>query len=162
MVAVANSGRTVVKVFDSASGTMLHECRRGADRAIISSINFHRSGRVMAVASNHGTVHVFGMRKAGDQSPTAEDWVDASNRKSSMKFLSGLPKAGKYFGSEWSFATFRVPASRCIAGFGQEPNTVVVLCGDGSYHKARHDPEEGKDMQAVEFASFDQNAVANA
>ncbi|KAF4686675.1 WD repeat domain phosphoinositide-interacting protein 3, partial [Perkinsus olseni] len=46
---------------------------------------------------------------------------------------------GGYFGSEWSFARFRVPDYRCIACFGSTTNTVAVMCADGSYYKAKFD-----------------------
>ncbi|KAF4706702.1 WD repeat domain phosphoinositide-interacting protein 3 [Perkinsus olseni] len=50
---------------------------------------------------------------------------------------------GGYFGSEWSFARFRVPDYRCIACFGSTTNTVAVMCADGSYYKAKFDPVFG-------------------
>jgi hypothetical protein len=46
-----------------------------------------------------------------------------SNTKSTLSFIKGI--LPKYFSSEWSFAQFRVPDTRSICAFGQEPHTII-------------------------------------
>lgn len=43
-----------------------------------------------------------------------------------FSFMKGI--LPKYFTSEWSFAQFRVPDTRSMVAFGQEPNTVISEC----------------------------------
>ncbi len=75
------------------------------------------------------------------------------NAVSSFSFIKGvLPK---YFSSEWSFATYRVPDIRPIVAFGQEKNSIIVVSGEGMYYKAHFDPEKvGQECQNESYASF--------
>ena len=143
-LASASEKGTLVRVYDTASGQQLHELRRGVDRADIYSLCFNMTSEWLAVSSDKGTVHLFTLRQG------------SQNQKSSLSFLGGaLPS---YFLSEWSFAQFRVPDYRCICAFGQDPFTIVCLCADGSYYKARFDPVLGGEMQRVDYARFDGSA----
>lgn len=49
----------------------------------------------------------------------------------------------KYFDSEVSLAQFRIKDTRAICAFGKDPNTLIVINPDGSYHVAGFDPEVG-------------------
>lgn len=82
-----------------------------------------------------------------------EEGATPVNQKSSLQRLSKMLPS--YFGSEWSLAQFRVPDFRCIAAFGADPHTVVIVCANGSYYKARFDPVRGGEMVREEFAQFD-------
>merc|ERR1719453_2257400 len=75
------------------------------------------------------------------------------NQKSTLQRLSRVLPG--YFSSEWSLAQFRVPDFRCTAAFGADPHTVVIVCANGSYYKARFDPVKGGEMVREEFAQFD-------
>ncbi|KAF4701567.1 WD repeat domain phosphoinositide-interacting protein 3, partial [Perkinsus olseni] len=126
---------TLIRIHDTETGHLLQELRRGVDRADICSIVFHPTGRWVVVSSDKGTVHVFAVRVpagGGRESRGA-----GGNARSKFRFFGG------YFGSEWSFARFRVPDYRCIACFGSTTNTVAVMCADGSYYKAKFDPVFG-------------------
>merc|ERR1719453_1712454 len=79
------------------------------------------------------------------------------NQKSTLQRLSRVLPG--YFSSEWSLAQFRVPDFRCTAAFGADPHTVVIVCANGSYYKARFDPVKGGEMVREEFAQFDDASV---
>ncbi|EER02673.1 conserved hypothetical protein [Perkinsus marinus ATCC 50983] len=135
LLATSSDKGTLIRIHDTTTGYLLQELRRGVDRADICSIVFHPSGRWIVVSSDKGTVHVFAVRLPSGGG--RESRGGGGNARSKFRFFGG------YFGSEWSFARFRVPDYRCIACFGSTTNTVAVMCADGSYYKAKFDPVFG-------------------
>ncbi|EZA59997.1 WD repeat domain phosphoinositide-interacting protein [Ooceraea biroi] len=120
-LATASEKGTLIRVFDTQSGSMINELRRGANHANIYCINFNHDSTWLCVASDHGTVHVFAVE---DQK---------LNRQSSLASATFLPK---YFSSSWSFCKFQVPGGpQCMCAFGQDNNSIIVICADGSYYK---------------------------
>ncbi|KAJ2723547.1 Phosphatidylinositol 3,5-bisphosphate-binding protein [Coemansia sp. Benny D115] len=165
MVASASEKGTLIRIFDTMSGRLLNELRRGVDRADIYSIAFSPDNSRLCVSSDKGTVHIFNLD--GKQSlgagagihggasmgslPSTANTASASaaasnssgNRQSNLKFMKDL--LPKYFSSEWSFAHFRVANEvRCICGFGTERNSVIVLCADGTAQKYSFDSYRGQ------------------
>ena len=59
MLATASEKGTLVRVYDAREATLLHEFRRGADRATIYSIAFSPSKEYLACTSDKGTMHVY-------------------------------------------------------------------------------------------------------
>jgi hypothetical protein len=51
-----------------------------------------------------------------------EEQKNTMNRQSSLAFIPFLPA---YFSSEWSFAQFHLPDTRCICAFGSPPTNVI-------------------------------------
>ncbi|CAH1441704.1 unnamed protein product [Lactuca virosa] len=59
MLATASNKGTLVCIFNTHDGSLLHEVRRGADRAEIHSLAFSPTAEWLAVSSDKGTIHVF-------------------------------------------------------------------------------------------------------
>ena len=145
--ATASDKGTLVRVFNTATGTLLNELRRGMDRAEIYSIAFNQDSTRLCVSSDKGTIHVFNLDpsvitttdpKPLPRGPTYGEVVvyptapsvkgsgltQNGNRGSSFSFMKDL--LPKYFSSEWSFAHAKiVTENRCIAAFGEQKNTII-------------------------------------
>lgn len=117
-LATASETGTLIRVFDVGTGELLNELRRGSGNANIFSINFNHDSSLLCVSSDHWTVHIFEVE-------------DTKKSKQSSGF-----RPLKYFNSTWSFSRFRVPeGAPCICAFGNDKNTVIAICADGSYYK---------------------------
>lgn len=66
-LATASEKGTLIRIFDTSSGKLLQEVRRGADKAEIYSICFNYNSQWLAVSSDKGTVHVYCLSKEGDK-----------------------------------------------------------------------------------------------
>ncbi|CAI2181073.1 4517_t:CDS:2 [Funneliformis geosporum] len=166
--ASASEKGTLIRVFDTSSGKLLNELRRGVDRAEIYSIAFNQDSTRLCVSSDKGTVHIFNLDailgNGVSQSPNngAPYYGEIINNPKPSPSPSGnrhlsfmkdiLPK---YFSSEWSFAHFKVMADcRCICGFGQEKNSVIVVCADGSCYKFLYDARKGGECTRDNYTKF--------
>ena len=74
-LATASEKGTLVRVYDTASATLLREFRRGADRATIYSIAFSATNEFLACSSDKGTVHVWAV--PDDANRTSPEESDA-------------------------------------------------------------------------------------
>ncbi|CAM9262720.1 unnamed protein product [Chrysoparadoxa australica] len=120
-VATASDKGTLIRVFDTSTGMLLQELRRGMDRAAISSICFSPTASHLACCSDRGTVHIFVLgekHKAGDQGADKPK----SYTRGGLKYLGDfLPvSVPKFFQSEYSFAQVRGVESRSICAFGDK------------------------------------------
>ncbi|KAJ0256763.1 Autophagy-related protein 18a [Hirschfeldia incana] len=158
LLATASSKGTLVRVFNTVDGTLRQEVRRGADRAEIYSLAFSSNAEWLAVSSDKGTVHVFGLKvnsgsQVKDTPRIAAELTRSSSSpspSSSLSLFKGvLPK---YFRSEWSVAQFRlVEGTQYIVAFGHQKNTVVILGMDGSFYRCQFDPVNGGEMSQLEY-----------
>lgn len=155
LLATASTKGTLVRIFNTFDGSLLQEVRRGADRAEIYSLAFSSTAQWLAVSSDKGTVHVFGLKinlgnLGSDKLHGASDPNRAISSLSFMKVV--LPK---YFSSEWSVAQFRLlEGSQYIVAFGHQKNTVVILGLDGSFYRCQFDPTTGGEMTQLEYHNF--------
>ncbi|KAF5744150.1 autophagy-related protein 18a [Tripterygium wilfordii] len=159
LLATASTKGTLVRIFNTADGTLLQEVRRGADRAEIYSLALSSSAQWLAVSSDKGTVHIFSLKvnsgsvvidkPRGSSDPNHS----ASSPSSSLSFFKGvLPK---YFNSEWSVAQFRLlEGLQYMVAFGHQKNTVVILGMDGSFYRCQFDPVNGGEMTQLEYHNF--------
>uniref|UniRef100_A0A060T1X7 ARAD1C20196p n=1 Tax=Blastobotrys adeninivorans TaxID=409370 RepID=A0A060T1X7_BLAAD len=115
--ASASDQGTIIRLFSTANTALLHEFRRGLDRAVIYSMAFSRSSNRLAVLSDKNTLHVF------DSSPA----IQSSNRR---HVLSNVPLLPSYFSSEWSFASTRVNGTRGSVGWSSEDSVVILWVSD--------------------------------
>lgn len=153
-VATASEKGTLIRIFDTKTGVQLKELRRGADKAEIYSIAFSPDSQWLAVSSDKGTIHIYGL---ADQGVSNEDIrkaakEDTKNRHSSLSFMKEILPS--YFSSEWSFASFHLPSEiRSIICFGQD-DSIIVVCADGHYHKYLFDSLKGGECKSDRVDNF--------
>ncbi|KAJ8523527.1 hypothetical protein ONZ45_g41 [Pleurotus djamor] len=136
LLATTSSRGTLIRIWDTLSGKLVRELRRGTNKADIYGLAFRPDEREICVWSDNGTVHVFAVLGS-----------DSANRQSPFSLLStyGVPHP-KYFDSEWSYAQYRIPTQsshislssasgrtrppsefpdedRCVAGWVSLPRT---------------------------------------
>jgi WD40 repeat protein len=140
--ATASEKGTLIRIFDTATGQLLNELRRGMDRAEIYSIAFNKESTRICVSSDKGTIHIFNLDASvvasaertprgptyGEVTPshssTLPGFTHSGNRGSSFRFMKDL--LPKYFSSEWSFAHATIPSeTRCVVGFGEQTNSII-------------------------------------
>jgi len=167
-LATASERGTLVRIWDTTSGTRLFELRRGAEPAEIQCLSFDADFQWLLVSSDHGTVHIF--RLGEPEAASVETGTD--NPRSRMQFLQNLlPNSitPTYIQSQWSFAQFRLPdsekkLSRSVAAFGQEsstarrdhnePKSFIVVSADGTFYKCSFDPVKGGECSRSDWQRF--------
>jgi WD40 repeat protein len=139
--ATSSDKGTLIRVFNTTTGTLLNELRRGMDRAEIFSIAFNQDSTRLCVSSDKGTIHIFNLDPSTmsehkprgptygqvvvypTQSPSQYGLTQNGNRGSSLSFMKDL--LPKYFSSEWSFAHAKIiTESQCLVAFEQK-NTIL-------------------------------------
>jgi len=145
ILATASEKGTLVRLWDTQTGRPLKEFRRGADRAEISTLSFNQTSTYLCVGSDKGTVHVYALE-------SEQQKEDARNRQSSLNFMKDVLPS--YFGSEWSFAQFRVPETHFICCFGTLEKNSVIVVGNGTYYKYTFDPIKGGEGKLETYSEF--------
>lgn len=150
-LATASEKGTIVRLWDTHSGQLLQELRRGADKAEIYCINFNYDSKYVCCSSDKGTVHIFSLGEAEAASRAVVD--RPTNSRSSLSFMKDL--LPKYFSSEWSFAQFKTPEVRTYCAFGAaERNSLIVVSQDGTFQKCFFDPHKGGECKRESFSRF--------
>lgn len=63
LLASASDKGTLIRLFRTDTGQLLHEVRRGIDKAEIYSVCFNSSSKLLACSSDKGTIHIFSLEK---------------------------------------------------------------------------------------------------
>lgn len=121
VIASASDMGTIVRLHSTHSTALLHEFRRGLDRAIIYSMAFSPSSTRLGVLSDKNTLHVF---------DTAT--ISSSNRR---HLLGKVPFMPRYFSSEWSFASCRVEGQKGVLGWSSDDSIIVVWITNCKWEK---------------------------
>ncbi|KAK9456597.1 WD40-repeat-containing domain protein [Dipodascopsis uninucleata] len=136
LVASASETGTIVRIHASSTTALLHEFRRGIDRAIIYSLSFSPNSKRLALLSDKDTLHIF------DTSPLS----GSSNRR---HVLSKIPLLPRYFSGEWSFVSARISderQGRGILGWASEDCIAIIWTVEGILEK--YVIKEKKDQRA--------------
>uniref|UniRef100_A0A672IBK5 WD repeat domain phosphoinositide-interacting protein 4 n=1 Tax=Salarias fasciatus TaxID=181472 RepID=A0A672IBK5_SALFA len=108
------------------------------------SINFSHDSSFLCASSDKGTVHIFALKDT------------KLNRRSALARVGKVgPVIGQYVDSQWSLASFTVPAEcACICAFGKNTsknvNSVIAICVDGTFHKYVFTPDGNCNREAFD------------
>jgi len=121
-LATASEKGTLVRVYDTASATLLREFRRGADRATIYSIAFSATNEFLACSSDKGTVHVWAVpddanRTSPEESDARADSSGVTETKKTDEALLGV-LGGSSISAEMS-STATTPSAVSPMGVAQ-------------------------------------------
>lgn len=78
---------TLVRVFDTESGTQIKEFRRGATKAEIYSLAFNANSTAVVVSSERGTIHIYGLPPR-----TSEQSAEEAKSNKSSKYGYSNPQ----------------------------------------------------------------------
>eukprot|EP00002_Diphylleia_rotans_P040320 TRINITY_DN9529_c0_g1_i1.p1 TRINITY_DN9529_c0_g1~~TRINITY_DN9529_c0_g1_i1.p1 ORF type:complete len:351 (+),score=66.11 TRINITY_DN9529_c0_g1_i1:61-1113(+) len=146
-LATASEVGTLLRIFNTQTGELIQELRRGMEKTVICSLSFSFDTKFICVSSVKGTVHVFAVVKEDAEPVTRAQSVQ--NSKSSLSFMKKvLPR---YFSSEWSLAQFRAPEGYSMCAFSNEPNAFFVACANGTFYRCTFDSQQGGECK-IEYA----------
>lgn len=115
LLATASVTGTLVRVYSLSSMGLLHEYRRGLDKATVWSMAFSPSGNQLAVLSDKSTLHVF----------VCGETVD--HKENRHHALAHVPLAPRYFRDEWSSLSCQVSGhGRGLLAWTDESSIVIL------------------------------------
>lgn len=127
VVASCSDNGTLVRLHSTTNTALLHEFRRGLDRAVVYNMAFSPSGSRLAVLSDKNTMHVF------DTSASTSGAAGAAGNRRHV--LGKVPLLPSYFSGEWSFVSARVHGQHGVLGWSSETSVVVVWISEARWEK---------------------------
>eukprot|EP00210_Caulerpa_lentillifera_P007935 g7574.t1 len=153
ILATASERGTLIRVWNTATGYILQELRRGLDAATIFSISISKSCDYLAVSSDKGTVHIFALRcftplvASENERPELqkEGGNLGQNQSSVFASIKNFVPLPNYFNSEWSLAQFKLTEdSWSVVAFAEDcTHTLSILNKKGSFYRVEFDPLKG-------------------
>jgi WD40 repeat protein len=127
MVASASECGTLIRVFNSKTGELMFELRRGTTVSEIYSMSFSKDSEMLACTSSNGAVHIFQLCNERDSS------VNKNTLSNLNQFSSFLPQ---YFSSQWSFKQIKIDTTDKLICAFDDNDILHIASYDGRYFKA--------------------------
>ena len=166
---------TIIRIFATENGNLIQEVRRGKEKAQIRCICFEQNYKFIAASSTRGTIHIWSLstamknlKKKNNENDDNKDSQDKNsefgekqendevlNIENKRSIFNVLPNilGGEFFNSEWSFAQVRLKEQKSICTFGSD-NTIIIVCSNGKYYKAKIPMEKGGECQIIQEENF--------
>ena len=157
LIAIANDKGSNIHIYRTIDGMYLQQFER-KEKAEISYICFDIHCKLMAAASNKGTIHIWHMDnciKKSKETPINEeglqDTKEIVHHQNKNKILSII---GRYFTNEWNFAQVKIDETQqSICAFGPD-NTLIAITFDGKYYQAQIDMKKGGNCKLIKEHSL--------
>ena len=129
LVATASENGTNIHVFNTITGQLIHQLRRGTNLLAntgIHDICISNDNSLLACCSTNGTIHIFELNTNKDM----------NKNKKSLLYSVGDYLPG-YFSSDWSFVQHHTGSTcKMICEFGTDKaNTLHVITFEGDYFR---------------------------
>ena len=140
ILATANDKGTIIRLHNLLDKTLIYECKRGKDKAIINFITFDLEYNYIGVTSTKGTIHIWKL----------DDLIQKENKDSKM--IYSLKKNNNNgYKTELSFAKIKFQ-KQCIFCF-RPGNTVFIISQDEKYYISKIEKKGGY-FTATELKDF--------
>jgi len=67
LIETSSETGTLLRLFQTSNGALLHELRRGSEKADITHLSFHDNSFYVSCTSDHGTIHLFSLKTVRDK-----------------------------------------------------------------------------------------------
>ncbi|XP_034242200.1 WD repeat domain phosphoinositide-interacting protein 2 isoform X5 [Thrips palmi] len=164
-IATASQKGTVIRVFNVADGTRLHEFRRGVKRCVsICSLAFSHDATFLCCSSNTETVHVFKLEEPKELPKQAADdtqggWMGYFSKAVSASANYLPTQVTDVFNQGRAFASVRLPFQNrrnvCAVTMIQKQMRLLVASEDGYLYVYSLDMNEGGDCTLLKQHRLD-------
>lgn len=136
MIASSSICGTLIKIFDTKSGELLYELRRGSTVSEIYSLAFTNDDKFIACCSSNGTIHIFQLTN------------DINNEnKNNVSYLNPISSfLPAYFSSQWSFKQIKIDTQEKFICKFDESNVLHVVSYDGQYFRIQSRDNDYKNI----------------
>lgn len=146
LLATSNDKGTIIRIHSCVDKTLLYECKRGKDKAIINFISFDVDYKYIGVSSDRGTIHIWKLNEIIEKNKDSninnnkkekivtkniendfvsietENMINSNENNLVEKYRV---KKIKNYKSEGSFAKIKINKPKCIFSFN--PDDIVVI-----------------------------------
>ena len=120
LLATVNDKGTIIRIHNLSDKTLIYECRRGKDKAIINYMCFDIEYNYIGVTSNKGTIHIWKL----------DDIVEKFKKNDEIKYK--IKKVTSYK-SEFSFAKIKINKPNCIFCFKSNDRVLIISPDEKCY-----------------------------
>lgn len=122
-VSTCSEKGTIIRIWDTFTGVLMKELRRGIETTGITSMCFNKTCTQFAVATKKGSLHIFSL------------FDDDANRRSALLPIGSI--LPDYFSSEWSAITTKIPTNS-ICTFGESETLYVISFDTRCFYKYKY------------------------
>ena len=121
LLATVNDKGTIIRIHNLTDKTLIYECKRGKDKAVINYMCFDYAYNYFGVTSNKGTIHIWKL-----------DNIIEKNKNDKDEISYKVKKLNNYK-SEFSFAKIKMNKANCIFCFKSNERVLIISPDEKSY-----------------------------
>jgi WD40 repeat protein len=129
ILATANDKGTHIRLHNLLDKTLIYECKRGKDKAIINYISFDMDYNYVGVTSSKGTIHIWKLDEFIEKEKKDNDIIYSLKKRNSNGYKTEL-----------SFAKIKFQKP-CIFCF--KKNQIIIITQDEKYYLSTLDKKGG-------------------
>ena len=130
ILATANDKGTHIRLHNLLDKTLIYECKRGKDKAIINYISFDMDYKYIGVTSTKGTIHIWKL-----------DELIQKEKKENNELIYSLKKNNNNsYKTELSFAKIKFQKP-CIFCFKED--NIIIITQEEKYYSSKIDKKGG-------------------